>query len=114
MGIQKMLSLRTKHQGPASDNKGNDENDLAANIDGVGKEGVCVGMVDVLLARQAADKVVSVTTIVVSALDLGQVGHLVDVGISLILSVAISGEVRQVREVEVAHDHVALAGERVG
>lgn len=46
---------------------------LAAVLDGLGKEGVCVGVVDVLRSRQGADKVVSIAAIVGGATDGAQV-----------------------------------------
>lgn len=64
-------------------------------------------MVEVLGGSQTTDKVVSISIVVLSALDLAQVRNLVDVSGGLVLSVAGSGQRRESREVEVAVDHQA-------
>lgn len=86
---------------------------LAVSVDGIGKEGVCVGVVELLAGRELAHGAVSVSEII-SALDLVEVSVLVDVGGGLVLRVALAGEGREVVKVQVAVDHVALAGDGVG
>ena len=71
-------------------------------------------MVQVLRGAQAPNKVVAVAAVVLRALDLRQVRDLVDVGRRLVLGVARPGQGRQRREVQVAVDHEAAAGQRVG
>lgn len=71
-------------------------------------------MVEVLRSSQAADKVVSITTIVRGALDLSQMGSLVDDGVALGLGVAArAAEGHRVEKVR-AVGHVAGAGQGVG
>lgn len=64
-------------------------------------------MVEVLRGSQTTHKVVSVSIVVLSALDLAQVRNLVDVSGGLVLSMAGSGQRGESREVEVAVDHQA-------
>lgn len=64
-------------------------------------------MVQVLCCAQAADKVVSVATIVAGALDLSQVGHLVKNSGLLVLSVASAAGGGKTTEEEWAVDHAA-------
>ena len=43
---------------------------LATNVDSVGEEGVCVGVVQVLRSREATNTVVAVGAVVIGALNL--------------------------------------------
>lgn len=71
-------------------------------------------MVQVLRGGQGAHGSVAVSAVLVGgALDLGQVGHLVQRGGGLVLVVAGARQRRQVAEVQRAVDHVALRGQRV-
>jgi|SRR5690242_19478334 len=67
-------------------------------------------MVQVLSGRQAANKVVAVAPVVTGALDLGQVGHLVQHTSSLVLGVAGAAQRRQIGEEERTVDHLASRG----
>lgn len=87
---------------------------LTSILDGMGKQGVGVGVVEVLAGAQASDEVVAVATVVGGALDLAQMGHLMQVGRGLVLGVASRGAGGQLVEVRVAVGHVALAGDGVG
>lgn len=87
---------------------------LAADVDGVGEESVGVGVVQVLGSRETLHTAVAVGAVVGSALDLGQVGRLVQGGGGLVLSVASTGQSRQSREVQRAVDHVGLRRQGVG
>lgn len=71
-------------------------------------------MVEVLGSGQAADVVVPVAAVVAGALDLGKVGHLMDDGRALILSVAGFAEGGQAGEEQVAVGLDAQAGNGVG
>lgn len=85
---------------------------LAAGVDGVGKHGVAVGVVQALLGGQLADVVVAVA-IVGGAGHLAEVRRLVKRRGRLVLAVAAAGEVREVVPVEVAVDLEAARGLRV-
>lgn len=85
---------------------------LAAGINGVGKDGVAVGIVEALLRGQAADVVVAIAK-VIRASNLRQMRGLVQISSSLVLSVAGAGQRRQVVEVQIAVHDVALAWDRV-
>lgn len=71
-------------------------------------------MVQVLGRRQTANEVVTVASVVAGALDLGQVGHLVEHSGGLVLSVAGTAQSREAREEQRAVDHLAGGGVGVG
>lgn len=71
-------------------------------------------MVDVLVGAQALEEVVTIATVVGGALDLAKMGHLMHVGLGLVLAVAGSGGSGQLLEVQVAVGHVACSGDGVG
>lgn len=71
-------------------------------------------MVDVLVSAQALEEVVTIATVVGGALDLGKMGHLMHVGLGLVLAVAGSGGSGQLLEVQIAVGHVACSGDGVG
>lgn len=71
-------------------------------------------MVDVLVSAQALEEVVTIATVVGGALDLAKMGHLMHVGLGLILAVAGIGSSGQLLEVKVAVGHVACSGDGVG
>jgi len=70
-------------------------------------------MVQILRSAQGSDSVIAIDTVVRRALDLGQVGCLVQSCRSLILGVAGAGQGSQRGEIQVAVNHVALAGKGV-
>lgn len=72
-------------------------------------------MPQILRSTQAPDTVVPVTPVLVRGTgDLAQVGRLVQRGGGLVLGVAGAADLGQVRKVQRAVDHVALAGKGVG
>lgn len=71
-------------------------------------------MVDVLVSAQALEEVVAIATVVGGALDLVKMGHLMHVGLSLVLAVAGRGSCGQRLEVQVTVGHVACSGNGVG
>jgi hypothetical protein len=74
------------------------------------EEGIGVSVVQVLTGRKAANKVVSVASVVTGAADLAKMGHLVEDGGSLVLSVASTAESGKTTEEKWAVDH--LGGRR--
>lgn len=86
---------------------------LAVDTNSLGKESVGVSVVQVAGGSQAADTGVTVAAVVVCALDLAQVGRLVDDDVGAVGPVAGAGR-RRVGEPGRAVVHVALAGHRVG
>lgn len=79
----------------------------------IGKECVAVSVVQALSRGQALDGTVAVA-IVLGALNLRQVGCLVECGGSLVLVVALGAQGGQGAEVQVARDHQAAGGDGVG
>jgi hypothetical protein len=61
---------------------------LTSQTNSVGEQSISISMVDVLLSSQALEEVIPITTIVRSSLDLVKMGHLVQVGVTLVLSMA--------------------------
>lgn len=86
---------------------------LTSQSNSVSKQSVGVSVVDVLLGSQATEEVVSVTTKVRGTLDLVEMGHLVQVGVSLILSVAGRRGGLKTVKVQVAVGHVASSRQGV-
>ena len=76
----------------------------------LGEQCVSISVVQVLRRRQAADEVVSVTSVVARSPDLPQVSHLVQDSRSLVLSVAGTAQRRQASEEQGAVDHLAGRG----
>jgi hypothetical protein len=71
-------------------------------------------MVQVLRSTKTAYSIISINTVVRSALDLSQVGHLMESCGSLILSMAGAAKSRKATEIEWAVDHKALGRKSIG
>lgn len=67
---------------------------LAADVDSVSEESICIGVVQVLRRAEAEDSAVAVRVVVVGALNLGQVRGLVQRRRGLVLAVAGAGDRR--------------------
>lgn len=85
---------------------------LALGVDGVGKHGVGVGVVQGILGVELAEFVISVTQVFRSC-DLAEMSHLVQSSSAHVLAVAAAGKNRKLVPVDVAVSLIALRGDGV-